>query len=67
MGRKLSSKEQIAKLFSYMESFDDDDAPDGAWQAMLMQAVTDYNETYEANYDPNEMFLAYCENKRELS
>jgi hypothetical protein len=49
-------------LFEYMELFDDDDAPDGAWQAILEDAVETFNEANGTNYDPNDAFHDYIEN-----
>ncbi len=49
------------ELFEFMSTFDDSDAPDGAWQAMLEDAVTQYNEQNNTDFDPFEAWLAYCE------
>src|SRR6478752_9383488 len=54
----LSNKQ---KLFNYMETHDDNDMPDGAWQAMLQGAVEEFNEDNGTNHDPYDMFLEYVE------
>lgn len=46
-------------LFYFMQVHDDDEAPDGAWQAMLEDAVQFYNEEHGTDYDSLEAFLAY--------
>lgn len=49
------------KLFLFMQDFDDNEAPDGAWQAQLEDAVDTFNEAYETNYDPFESWLEYIQ------
>jgi hypothetical protein len=49
------------ELFAFMSTFDDADAPDGAWQAMLEDAVRQYNEANGTDFDPFDAWLAYCE------
>lgn len=57
-------REQLKKrLFEFMESFDDDELPDGAWQGMLMNAVDHFNESEGTKYDPHEMWLQYTQRK----
>ncbi len=46
-------------LFGYLSAHDDDDAPDGAWWAMLEDGVALYNEQYHTNHDPHETVAAY--------
>lgn len=46
-------------LYYYMDAFNDEDAPDGAWWAILENAVTFFNAENETSYDPFEMVHAY--------
>lgn len=57
-----SKKDNIKQqLFDFMEAFDDEDAPDGAWQAMLEDAVNEFNESQGTTFDSNDMFLEYVQ------
>jgi len=47
-------------LCSYLQVYDNDDLPDGAWQAMIEDGVDAFNEDYGTVYDRNEGFLIYC-------
>lgn len=51
------------ELFGFMSAYDDDDAPDGAWWAMLEDSVTFYNEEHGTTYDPFETVHAYIREK----
>lgn len=53
----------MEKVFEFMKDFDDDELPDGAWQAVLMDAVTYFNEAAGTSYDPFETWLAYTKLK----
>lgn len=55
----------VPNIFQYLWHFDDDEAPDGAWQAMIEDGVRQYNEEYGTNYDPFETWLAYVNQKSE--
>lgn len=57
----MKKKRAQQELFDYMELFDDPEAPDGAWQAMLEDAVRQYNEEHGTSYDPYESWLAYTQ------
>ncbi|OED40244.1 hypothetical protein ACH42_17170 [Endozoicomonas sp. (ex Bugula neritina AB1)] len=46
-------------VFAFMEAFDDDDAPDGAWWAMLEEGVRAYNELNNTRYDEHNTVHAY--------
>jgi hypothetical protein len=61
------SKEENGKkhLFMFMESMNDDDLPDGAWEAVLEAAVEQYNELESTNFDPHTMFLEYVRTRYE--
>ncbi len=50
-------------LYGHMSVSDDDDAPDGAWWAMLEEAVVRYNEQHNKHYDPFETVHAYIRQK----
>lgn len=39
-------------LFDFMDEFNDYDASDGAWWAMLENSVTLYNKKFETHHDP---------------
>lgn len=53
------------KLFSYMSVVEESypDAPDGAWQQMLEDAVDSFNNENKTNYDSFDMFLEYVADK----
>lgn len=53
-----SKKEQ---LFLWMEDFDNAELPDGAWQAVLEDAVTTFNEENNTQFDPLDSFLEYVQ------
>lgn len=57
-------KTHIISVYEWMEDFDDSEAPDGAWQAMLEDSVKEYNETFGTNYDPFETWLKYIDIKK---
>lgn len=48
-------------LFYFIDAHNDDDASDGAWWAMLENAVTAWNEKHGTNYDENETVHAYIQ------
>jgi hypothetical protein len=60
----LKEDKQKKELFDYMEMFDDPDAPDGAWAAMLMEAVDRFNDDQGTNYDSHSAWLEYCDKRR---
>lgn len=47
------------ELFAFLQAFDNDDAPDGAWQAQIEDGVTFWNEDKKTNLDPFDTFLDY--------
>lgn len=47
-------------LIKYIETFDDDDLPDGAWQCMIEDSVEMYNEANNTKYNPTDVFIYYC-------
>jgi len=49
------------ELFGFLSAFDDDSAPDGAWQAMIEDGVIAWNEDNKTNLDPFDTFHAYVE------
>ena len=49
------------ELYSFLQAHDDDDASDGAWQAMIEDGVVFWNEDKGTTLDPFETFLEYCE------
>ena len=53
-----------AGLFDFLEAYDHDDLPDGAWQAMIEDGVKDFNDAFEANVDPFDGFMAYIEARK---
>lgn len=48
-------------LIGFLEAYDHDDLPDGAWQAMIEDGVKDFNEWQGASVDPFDGFMAYVE------
>lgn len=57
------------ELFHFMSEFDDDEAPDGAWQAMLEDSVRRWNRGHGTDYDVNEVLHAYiarCDSRARL-
>ena len=53
------------KLFEYMSVVEESypDAPDGAWQQMLEDAVDNFNQENHTKYDSFDMFLEYVVDK----
>lgn len=51
-------------LIDFLEAYDHDDLPDGAWQAMIEDGVKAYNEEFGARIDPFDGFMAYIEAKK---
>ncbi len=55
------------ELFAFLQIFDDDDLPDGAWQAKIEDGVEEWNKDHPtAKLDPFDTWLAYikaCENQ----
>lgn len=56
-------KPQKKDLYEFMASFDDNDAPDGAWQQMLEDSVTQFNEASDTDFDPFDEFINYTQQK----
>lgn len=52
-------------LYGWMSVSDDDDAPDGAWWAMLEESVEHYNQEHGTNFDPFESVHAYVRKRGE--
>jgi hypothetical protein len=46
-------------LCDFLEAWDNDELPDGAWWAMLMEGVEAYNDEYDGDIDPHDGVLAY--------
>lgn len=53
-----------AGLIGFLEAFDHDDLPDGAWQAMIEDGVEAYNKEFGAHIAPFDGFMAYAEAKK---
>lgn len=53
------SKKQ--ECFAYMDAHNNQDAPDGAWQAMLEDAVEMFNEDHGTNFDSHDMFIEWAQ------
>ena len=51
------------ELFWFIDAHNDDDLPDGAWFAVLEDAVTYWNKKHGTNFDENEAVHAYLERK----
>lgn len=49
------------KLFDYMSNFDDDELPDGAWEQVLKDSITEYNRINNTNHDEHDYWLRYVE------
>ena len=52
-------KQLKTKLIAHLEAYDDSNASDGAWEAMLKDGVTNFNETYGTDIDQHDGFMAY--------
>lgn len=48
-------------LFAFLQAFDDDEAPDGAWQAKIEDGVVAWNEDNNKDLNPFNTFLNYVE------
>jgi len=46
-------------LFDFMDIYNDQSLPDGAWQAMLQDAVEVYNKVNGTDHEPHQSFLDY--------
>lgn len=46
-------------LMYFLTAHDDADQPDGAWQAIIENAVTFYNEENGTDFDPFDGWMAY--------
>ncbi len=53
------------ELYDFLEAYDDDSLPDGAWQALLMEGVEQFNIAYNKDIDPHEGFMAYVQDTYE--
>lgn len=58
MSKKLQYPEELMEA---MFIADDDDAPDGAWQQLIEDAVEQYNEEKGSDFDSFEAWLYYAE------
>lgn len=47
------------ELYAFLQAFDNDDLPDGAWQAMIEDGVRAWNNDKSAKRDPFDTFLQY--------
>lgn len=63
MGKHIVQWLDADHLYGYLSAHDDDDAPDGAWWAMLEDGVRSYNEQHHTNHDPHETVHAYIAQK----
>jgi len=52
------------ELNAFMEAHDNPNASDGAWQAMLEDAVVMYNEQNGTDYDPFDSWMEYIQGSR---
>ena len=49
------------ELFGFLQAFDDDDLPDGAWQAKIEDGVVAWNEDKGTNLSPFDTWVEYVE------
>lgn len=49
------------ELYYFIDAHNDDDAPDGAWWAILEDAVSYWNKEHGTNFDENDTVHAYLE------
>lgn len=49
------------ELLEQMWASDNDDLPDGAWQAVIEDAVIVYNKQHKTKFDPFEAWLTYIQ------
>ena len=48
-------------LIGFMSAYDNDDLPDGAWQAMLEDGAKAFSKEFEIHIDPYDAFMEYVE------
>ena len=53
--------EQRESLFGFMSAFDDEEAPDGAWQAMLEEGAQAWADENGEDIDTHDAFMAYVD------
>lgn len=47
-------------LVDFLQAWDMDDLPDGAWQAMLEEGAEAYSDEFGISIDPHDAFIEYC-------
>jgi hypothetical protein len=53
-------------LFPYIDAWNNPDAPDGAWQAMMESGVESYNQEHNTDYDFCDIMGEYIDYRMEL-
>lgn len=56
----------LDELYWWIDARNDDDLPDGAWWAVLEEAVVNYNAEYGTDHDPNDAVHAYLQVKTDF-
>ncbi|MBG89578.1 MAG: hypothetical protein CMO80_22145 [Verrucomicrobiales bacterium] len=54
---------QIQDCLNFMDAHNHDDAPDGAWQGILENAVDIFNESEGTDFDSYDMFIMWVESR----
>ena len=53
-------KQHRKGLVEFLEAWDMDDLPDGAWQAFLEEGAEAYSDEFQIAIDPHDAFIEYC-------
>lgn len=56
---KEMTEDQKTQMYAYMSAHDDDDMPDGAWQAMLEDAAKEWARKNGEEVDGHDAFMEY--------
>jgi len=55
------TEDQKAQMYAYMSAMDNDDLPDGAWQACLEDAAKEWGNMNGVEVDTHDAFIGYIE------
>ena len=61
---RVASDDRLGdELYYFIDAHNDDDAPDGAWWAILEDSVTFWNKDHGTSYDENDTVHSYLRRK----